>query len=63
MGAFSVWHWLIVLAVAAMVFGTGKLRAAGKDLGEGIRGFKRAIADEGASARGEGEAPQRKDGA
>lgn len=45
MGSFSVWHWLIVALVVLLVFGTKKLRGAGRDLGEAVRGFK-----EGASA-------------
>lgn len=40
MGSFSIWHWLIVLVVVVLVFGTKKLRGVGKDLGEGIQGFK-----------------------
>ena len=40
MGSFSIWHWLVVLVVVVLVFGTKKLRGVGKDLGEGIQGFK-----------------------
>lgn len=40
MGSLSIWHWLIVLVVVVLVFGTKKLRGAGKDLGEGIQSFK-----------------------
>lgn len=42
-GAFSVWHWLIVLVVVVVVFGTGKLRDVGGDLGAAIKGFKKAM--------------------
>lgn len=49
MGAWSVWHWLIVLAVVALVFGTGKLRNIGADLGGAVRGFKDGV-KEGSSA-------------
>ena len=45
MGAISVWHWLILLVVVALVFGTGKLRGMGKDLGGAIRGFKEGMND------------------
>ena len=45
MGAMSVWHWLILLLVVALVFGTGKLRNMGKDLGGAIRGFKEGMND------------------
>jgi sec-independent protein translocase protein TatA len=40
MGSFSVWHWAIVLAVVVLIFGTGKLRHIGSDLGGVVRGFK-----------------------
>ncbi|MGN0902690.1 MAG: Sec-independent protein translocase subunit TatA [Succinivibrio sp.] len=43
MGAMSVWHWLILLLVVALVFGTSKLKTAGKDLGGAIRGFKEGM--------------------
>lgn len=40
MGSLSIWHWLIVLAVVVLVFGTKKLRNIGADLGSAVRGFK-----------------------
>ncbi|HIU72998.1 MAG TPA: Sec-independent protein translocase subunit TatA [Candidatus Aphodousia faecipullorum] len=43
MGSFSIWHWLIVLLIVVLVFGTGKLRTLGKDLGGGIKGFKEGL--------------------
>lgn len=43
MGSFSIWHWLIVLVVVILVFGTGKLRNLGKDLGGAIKGFKEGV--------------------
>jgi sec-independent protein translocase protein TatA len=46
MGSFSIWHWLIVLAVVLVVFGTKKLRNVGSDLGGAVRGFKDAMAEE-----------------
>lgn len=45
MGSMSIVHWLIVLAVVIMVFGTSKIKALGKDLGGAIGGFKDAIAE------------------
>ena len=39
MGSMSLWHWLIVLVVVVVVFGTGKLRNAGSDLGKAVKGF------------------------
>jgi sec-independent protein translocase protein TatA len=40
MGSFSIWHWLIVLAIVTLLFGTSKLRNVGSDLGGAVRGFK-----------------------
>ena len=40
MGSFSIWHWLIVLLVVVMIFGTKKLRNIGQDLGGAVKGFK-----------------------
>ena len=45
MGSLSVWHWLIVLAIVVLVFGTGKLKNMGKDLGGAIKGFKEGMRD------------------
>ncbi|QCO68638.1 Sec-independent protein translocase subunit TatA [Luteimonas yindakuii] len=46
MGSFSIWHWIIVALVVLLVFGTKKLRGAGRDLGEAIKGFKQGMRDE-----------------
>lgn len=46
MGSFSPIHWLILLVVVVIVFGTSKLRNAGKDLGQAVKGFKDAVKDE-----------------
>lgn len=43
MGAMSIWHWLILLLVVALVFGTSKLKNIGKDLGGVIQGFKEGM--------------------
>ena len=40
MGSFSIWHWLIVLVIVLLVFGTKKLRNMGSDLGGAVKGFK-----------------------
>lgn len=48
MGAFSIWHWLVVLAVIVLIFGTKKLRNMGGDLGAAIRGFKQGMKEEDA---------------
>ncbi len=43
MGAFSIWQWLIVLVVVALIFGTKKLRNLGGDVGGAVKGFKNAM--------------------
>ena len=43
MGSFSIWHWLIVLVVVVLVFGTKKLRNVGSDLGGAVKGFKEGM--------------------
>ena len=43
MGSFSIWHWLIVLVIVLLVFGTKKLRNIGSDLGGAVKGFKEGI--------------------
>ena len=50
MGSFSIWHWLIVLLVVVLIFGTKKLTNIGKDLGGAVKGFKDGVKDGGASA-------------
>lgn len=45
MGSFSIWHWLIVLVVVVLLFGTKKLRNMGQDLGEAVRGFKKGMTE------------------
>lgn len=44
MGSFSIWHWLIVLLVVLLIFGTKKLRNIGSDLGGAVKGFKEGMA-------------------
>lgn len=63
MGTFSIWHWLIVLLVVVLIFGTKKLRNLGSDLGGAVKGFKegmrsdenepKQIKDEGQPIEGE----------
>ncbi|ADU91428.1 Sec-independent protein translocase subunit TatA [Taylorella equigenitalis] len=43
MGGFSIWHWLIVLLIVVLVFGTKRLRNAGEDLGGAVKGFKKGM--------------------
>jgi sec-independent protein translocase protein TatA len=46
MGSMSIWHWLIVLLVVIMIFGTKKLRNMGGDLGGAVKGFKEGMKSE-----------------
>ncbi len=50
MGSFSIWHWLIVLLIVVMVFGTKKLKNMGSDLGGAVKGFKDGMKDGAADA-------------
>jgi len=43
MGSLSIWHWLIVLVVVVLIFGTKKLRNIGQDLGGAVKGFKEGV--------------------
>lgn len=43
MGSFSIWHWLIVLLIIVLIFGTKKLRNIGADLGGAVKGFKEGV--------------------
>jgi sec-independent protein translocase protein TatA len=45
MGTWSIWHWLVVLLIVLLVFGTKKLRNIGADLGGAVRGFKDGMKD------------------
>lgn len=49
MGGFSIWHWLIVLLIVVMVFGTKKLKNMGGDLGGAVKGFKDGMKEGGES--------------
>ena len=58
MGSLSIWHWLIVLVIVMLVFGTKKLRNIGADLGGAVRGFKDGIREGGEKAPDGAAAPQ-----
>jgi sec-independent protein translocase protein TatA len=45
MGSFSIWHWLIVLVIVVLIFGTKKLKNIGQDLGGAVKGFKDGMKD------------------
>lgn len=43
MGSLSIWHWLVVLVIVVLIFGTSKLKNMGKDLGGAVKGFKEGM--------------------
>ena len=53
MGSFSIWHWLIVLVIVMLIFGTKKLRNVGQDLGGAVKGFKDGMKDAGGADKPE----------
>lgn len=57
MGSFSIWHWLIVLLIVVMVFGTKKLKNIGSDLGGAVKGFKDGMKDGSADDKPANPAP------
>jgi sec-independent protein translocase protein TatA len=58
MGSFSIWHWLIVLLVVVLIFGTKKLRNMGTDLGSAVKGFKDGMkSEEDKTAQSKAEIP------
>jgi len=46
MGGLSLWHWLIVLVIVVLVFGTKRLKNVGQDLGEAVKGFKKGMTED-----------------
>jgi sec-independent protein translocase protein TatA len=62
MGSFSIWHWLIVLVIVLVVFGTKKLRNVGSDLGGAVKGFKDAMREEQATPKVEDQSSQTVEG-
>jgi len=58
MGSLSIWHWLIVLLVVVLIFGTKKLRNIGADLGNAVKGFKDGMkSEDDKSAQAKAELP------
>ena len=51
MGFDSIWHWLLLLVIVLVIFGTGKLTKIGPDLGNAVRGFKKALSGEDGAAK------------
>ena len=62
MGGLSIWHWLIVLLVVVLIFGTKKLRNMGSDLGGAVKGFKEGMRSEDESAKQIKDGGQNKEG-
>lgn len=60
MGTFSIWHWLVVLVIVLLVFGTKKLRNLGGDLGTAIRNFKTSMKEAGEEGESEEQAGESK---
>ncbi|QKJ66047.1 Sec-independent protein translocase subunit TatA [Deefgea piscis] len=60
MGSFSIWHWLVVLVIIILVFGTKKLGSVGKDLGSAVKGFKDGL-KEGEQAEADAKKPAEKE--
>ena len=58
MGSFSIWHWVIVLVIVLLIFGTKKLRNMGADLGGAVRGFKDGMREGGEKPAEAGASPQ-----
>ena len=56
MGSLSIWHWLIVLVIIMLVFGTKKLRNIGSDLGGAVKGFKEGVKEGSSEASANGQA-------
>ena len=57
MGGLSIWHWVIVLVVVVLVFGTKKLKNVGSDLGSAVKGFKDGMKDAAATDKPADAAP------
>lgn len=62
MGSLSIWHWLIVLVIIMLVFGTKKLRNIGSDLGGAVKGFKEGVKEGAEKVSSEGESQGQQSG-
>jgi sec-independent protein translocase protein TatA len=58
MGSLSIWHWLVVLLIVVLVFGTKKLRNIGEDLGGAVKGFKEGMREGTAESKSTDNPPQ-----
>jgi sec-independent protein translocase protein TatA len=59
MGSLSIWHWLIVLVIVMLVFGTKKLRNIGQDLGGAVKGFKEGVKEGADKVAAEADASEK----
>lgn len=57
MGSFSIWHWLIVLVIVALVFGTKKLRNIGEDVGSAVKSFRKGMNEDDEATRLKADPP------
>ncbi len=57
MGSFSIWHWMVVLVVVLLLFGSGKVSGLMGDFAKGIKSFKKNMADDDASMEASSEQP------
>ena len=62
MGTWSIWHWIVVLVIVMLVFGTKKLRNMGTDLGSAVRGFKDGMKESSADKPADAAPPQQVSG-
>ncbi len=46
MGSWSIWHWLVVLVIVVLVFGTKRLTGGAKDVGNAVKEFKKGMRDD-----------------
>ena len=58
MGGFSIWHWLVVLLIVALIFGTKRLRNMGDDVGGAVKNFRKAMQDDDKPAAGTDSQPK-----
>jgi sec-independent protein translocase protein TatA len=63
MGGFSIWHWLILLVIVAVVFGTKRLRNIGDDLSHVIKSFRKGLAEPDAQTQLKADPPAQQDNA
>jgi sec-independent protein translocase protein TatA len=58
MGSFSIWHWIVVLAIVLLLFGTGRVSNLMGDLAKGVKAFKKGLQEDEDSDKSQGEQPK-----